>query len=287
MIIIYFNCQFNVSHSIYIITLLTVCLISGDQEVNKTRLTRYAQYLRSIFPSNDANILELAAKTMGRIATCLGIKRGEYVEFEIKRAFEWLAEDRNESKRLSACLILRELAIAMPSNFFQHINDFFNYIMIPLRDSKESIREAAGKALRAAFVVTAQRELPEQSNKAHWYIQCYEEAVTSFSDHLCRDRTISRDEHVHGALLILNELLRCSNSVWEKKYTTLMQKLDSQQDISDEMSTFNPKTQNSWAYQSCLEDKQQSFTIYESSICKKLVSEKYDQISVGKVFEQI
>ncbi|CAG9564543.1 unnamed protein product [Danaus chrysippus] len=267
--------------------LIIVCLISGDQEVNKTRLTRYAQYLRSIFPSNDANILELAAKTMGRIATCLGIKRGEYVEFEIKRAFEWLAEDRNESKRLSACLILRELAIAMPSNFFQHINDFFNYIMIPLRDSKESIREAAGKALRAAFVVTAQRELPEQSNKAHWYIQCYEEAVSSFSDHLCRDRTITRDEHVHGALLILNELLRCSNSVWEKKYTTLMQKLDSQQEISDEMSTFNPKTQNSWTYQSCLEDKQQSFTIYESSICKKLVSEKYDQISVDVMAQQI
>ncbi|KAJ8712457.1 hypothetical protein PYW07_005299 [Mythimna separata] len=267
--------------------LTIVCLIGGDTETTKTRNIRYAYYLRNVFPSTDLNVLELGAKTMGRLAVTLGIKRGEYVESELKRAYEWLAEERNEGKRLSAVMILRELAISMPSYFFQHINGFFNYIMIPLRDPKEQIREAAAKALRAALVITSQREIPEQSNKAHWYIQCFEQSMLSFAEQPGRERGLSRDDHVHGALLILNELLRCSNAAWEKKYTTLMQKLDSEQDISDEMTSLNSKVQNSWTVQQFPEDKSQHTLVYESSICKKLIGEQYEKICLDVMAQQI
>lgn len=236
--------------------------------------------MRNIFPCNDVSILELAAKTMGRLAVSLGVKRGEYVEVEIKRAFEWLSEERSESKRLSAVLILRELAIAMPSYFYQHISGFFQNIHTALRDPKEQIRETAAKALRAAFVVTSQREQPDQSNKAHWYSDCYTEAMTSFSDHNLRG--LNRDEHVHGALLILNELLRCSNATWEKKYTTLMQKLDAEQETSDEMLSLSSKLHSTWASQSFSEEKNSPLGIYESNICKKLMQEKYEKIASGK-----
>ncbi|KAL0821941.1 hypothetical protein ABMA28_005332 [Loxostege sticticalis] len=244
--------------------LTIVCLIGGDTETTKTRTIRYAHYLRNIFPSTDISVLELAAKTMGRLAASLGVKRGEYVEYEMKRAYEWLAEERNEGKRLSAVLILRELAIAMPSYFYQHIHHFFKHIVVALRDPKDQIREAAAKALRAALAVTAQREIPENSNKIQWYSECYEEAVTSFTDQIARDRGLSRDDHVHGALLILNELLRCSNSAWEKKYTMLMQKLDAEQETSDDMSSLSSKVHNSWS--SNTDDKNQNTPIYESNI---------------------
>lgn len=275
-------CQpFSNTIDLKFILLVSVCLIGGDTETTKTRLNRYAQYLRNIFPSNDVSILELAAKTMGRLAVSLGVKRGEYVEVEIKRAYEWLSEERSESKRLSAVLILRELAIAMPSYFYQHIGGFFNNIHSALRDPKEQIRELAAKTLRAAFVVTSQREQPDQSNKVHWYSECYEEAMTSFSDNTVRERGLSRDEHVHGALLILNELLRCSNAAWEKKYTMLMQKLDTEQDVSDEMFSLSSKMHNSWTIQS-LEEKHTSIGIYESSVGRKLIVEKYEKIASGK-----
>ncbi|XP_050677035.1 serine/threonine-protein kinase Tor-like [Leptidea sinapis] len=267
--------------------LIIVCLISGDNDINKTRISRYAHYLRNIFPTSDTNILELASKTMGRITVTLGIKRGEFVENEIKRSFEWLAEDRSESKRLSACYILKELAIAMPSYFFQHINGFFNHIVIALKDPKEQIREVAAKALRAAFVVTSQREVPGQQKRAHWYIQCYEEAMSSFCDHNARDRGLSRDDNVHGALLIINELLRCANSSWEKEYTSLMQKLDAGQDTSDEMSSFNSKLQSTWQYQNDSEDKIQTVVILESSICRQLITDKYDKIASDVMAQQI
>ncbi|XP_063386594.1 serine/threonine-protein kinase mTor-like [Cydia fagiglandana] len=266
--------------------LTIVCLIGGDTETTKSRTIRYTQYLRNVFPSADIGIVELAAKAMGRLAATLGVKRGEYVEQEMKRCYEWLSEERNEGKRLSAVLILKELAIAMPSWFYQQITKFFNHIMIALRDPKDQIREAAAKALRAALVVTAQRELPEQINKVQWYSECYEEAMTSFTDQPIREKGLNRDDHVHGALLILNELLRCSNSAWEKQYTALMQKLDAEQDTSDEIMSLGTKIQTSWNPQHFSEEKNQT-VIYESNICKQLITEKYEKICSDVMAQQI
>lgn len=259
-----------------------MCLIGGDTENTKTRTIRYANYLKNVFPSSDVSILELAAKTMGRLATTLGVKRGEFVEAEIKQAYDWLVEERNEGKRLSATLILKEMAVTMPSYFYQHANGFFDHIMLAFRDPKEQIREAAGKALRAAFEVTSQRENPKQPTKAHWYIQSYEEATTSFSDLTIREKGFGRDDHVHGALLILNELLRCSNSAWEKKYTALMQKLEAEQDVSDEISSLYMKVHCGSSAQYFIEDGTQSTITYESSVCRQLIMDKYDEICTGK-----
>lgn len=131
-------------------------------------------------------------------------------------------------------------------------------------------------------MVTAQRELPIQTNKVQWYSECYEEAMTSFTDQPIREKGLTRDDHVHGALLILNELLRCSNSQWEKQYTALMQKLDADQDTSDEIMSLNAKITTSWNQQQFCEEKLQPASIFESAICKKLITEKYEKICSGK-----
>lgn len=47
-------------------------------------------------PSSDVSVMELVAKTMGRLALVSGSKASEYVTFEVKRAFEWLSGDRVE-----------------------------------------------------------------------------------------------------------------------------------------------------------------------------------------------
>lgn len=61
-----------------------------------TRISRFANYLRNLLPSNDVGVMELVAKTMGKLALASGSKASEYVEFEVKRAFEWLSGDRVE-----------------------------------------------------------------------------------------------------------------------------------------------------------------------------------------------
>ncbi|XP_050347704.1 serine/threonine-protein kinase mTOR [Nymphalis io] len=266
--------------------LAIVCLIGGDCDTTKTRITRFANYLRNLLPSSDVGVMELAAKTVGRLATVSGVKRAEYVEFEVKRAFEWLSEERNEGRRHSAVLLLKEMAIAMPTYFYQQVSGFFDHILIALKDPKQQIREAAAKALRAGLVVTAQRETAKQSTaKPQWYMQCYEEAMSSFEEIPIKEKGITKEDRVHGGLLILNELLRCSNASWEKKYTYLMRSLDTQKDItvSDDIIFISSKLHSPSVKRGYLcdgfktENVQYPVPIYESEVCKKLLIEKIER----------
>lgn len=267
--------------------LAIVCLIGGDCDTTKTRITRFANYLRNLLPSSDVGVMELAAKTVGRLATVSGIKRAEYVEFEVKRAFEWLSEERNEGRRHSAVLLLKELAIAMPTYFYQQVSGFFDHILIALKDPKQQIREAAAKALRAGLVVTSQRETAKQSTaKLQWYMQCYEEAMFSFEDIPLKEKSMTKEDRVHGGLLILNELLRCSNSVWEKKYTQFIHNFDTQKDltVSDDIIFISAKLHSPSVKRGYLcdgfktENVQYPVPIYESAVCRKLLTEKFEKI---------
>jgi FKBP12-rapamycin complex-associated protein len=83
-------------------TCVSVCLIRADVGNINTRISRFANYLRNLLPSNDTDVMELAAKTVGKLALVYGTYIAEYVEFEVKRAFEWLGGDRHEGKRYAA-----------------------------------------------------------------------------------------------------------------------------------------------------------------------------------------
>lgn len=80
---------------------LTVSLI-GVEGGNATRISRFANYLRNLLPSSDPAVMEMASKAMGRLAMAGDTFTAEYVEFEVKRALEWLGADRNEGRRHAA-----------------------------------------------------------------------------------------------------------------------------------------------------------------------------------------
>lgn len=238
--------------------------------------------------------MELAAKTVGRLATVSGVKRAEYVEFEVKRAFEWLSEERNEGRRHSAVLLLKEMAIAMPTYFYQQVSGFFDHILIALKDPKQQIREAAAKALRAGFVVTAQRETAKQSTaKPQWYMQCYEDATLTFEDIPMKEKGMSKEDRIQGGILILNELLRCSNAVWERKYSHLMQSLNPQKDItlSEDIIFISMKLHSPSVKRGYLCDgyKTENVTypvpIYESEVCRTLLTAHFEKICKGKLYK--
>lgn len=79
-----------------------MCLIGADVGNKNNRISRFANYLRNLLPSADPAVMELAAKTVGKLALDSGTYADQYVEFEVKRAFEWLGGVRNESKRYAA-----------------------------------------------------------------------------------------------------------------------------------------------------------------------------------------
>ena len=77
-------------------------LIGVDVGNTTTRMSRFANYLRNLIPSNDVTVMEMAAKAVGILAVSSGAYAAEYVEFEMKRALEWLTGDRNEGRRHAA-----------------------------------------------------------------------------------------------------------------------------------------------------------------------------------------
>lgn len=74
----------------------------GVEGGNATRIGRFANYLRNLLPSNDPVVMEMASKAIGRLAMAGDTFTAEYVEFEVKRALEWLGADRNEGRRHAA-----------------------------------------------------------------------------------------------------------------------------------------------------------------------------------------
>ncbi|XP_060521647.1 serine/threonine-protein kinase mTor [Cylas formicarius] len=272
--------------------LAIVCLIGVDVGNMTTRISRFANYLRNLLPSHDVGVMELVAKTMGSLAMVSGSKASEYVEFEVKTALEWLSGDRNESKRHAAVLVLKELAIALPTYFYQQVSQFFDLIFWAIQDPKQAIREAAIEALRAALIVTAQRETTKHNQKgaSSWYKQCYDMS----GEFLTVDRgERTKDERVHGSLLILNELFRCANASWERKYVTLQESID-RTPSSDDVDHFSfnrppflfpihaKKKANSIILSALAPEKP---VILESFICHQLIAEKYEYICVD-VFNQ-
>ncbi|KAG1660885.1 Serine/threonine-protein kinase mTOR [Nymphon striatum] len=190
--------------------ILAIISLTGLDIINLTQLNRFVYYLRSALPCNDQEITFLIAKALGKLALALGPNTAEFVDFEVRRVLEWVGLERNESKRYAAVLILRALAVSTPTLFYIQVQKFFDAIFVATRDSKPLIREGAISALRAALVLTAQRET-KVTHKPPYYSQCYEEFARGFDDVPNREKGGNRDDRIHGSLLILNELLRCSN----------------------------------------------------------------------------
>ncbi|KAH8263388.1 hypothetical protein KR044_008014 [Drosophila immigrans] len=202
------------------------CLISGDGPITRKGISPYLNRLRDLLLINDVSVMEIAARSLVKLANMPGSKGAESFDFDIKKAFEMLSGDRQEYRRHAAVFILRELAIALPTYFYQQILTFFEHIFNAIFDPKPAIRESAGEALRAALIVTAQRENTKQSSEPQWYKICYDEAHSSFNTEPAtgkEQKGMTRDDRIHGGLIVFNELFRCANAEWERRYNQLKQ----------------------------------------------------------------
>nr|NP_524891.1 mechanistic target of rapamycin, isoform A [Drosophila melanogaster]Q9VK45.1 RecName: Full=Serine/threonine-protein kinase mTor; AltName: Full=Target of rapamycin; AltName: Full=mechanistic Target of rapamycin [Drosophila melanogaster]AAF53237.1 mechanistic target of rapamycin, isoform A [Drosophila melanogaster]CCB63099.1 target for rapamycin [Drosophila melanogaster]CCB63100.1 target for rapamycin [Drosophila melanogaster]CCB63101.1 target for rapamycin [Drosophila melanogaster]CCB63102. len=201
------------------------CLINCEGSLTARKgISPYLNRLRDLLLINDVSVMEIAARSLVKLANMPTSKGADSFDFDIKKAFEVLRGERQEYRRHSAVFILRELAIALPTYFYQHILTFFEVIFNAIFDPKPAIRESAGEALRAALIVTAQRESTKQSSEPQWYRICYDEANGSFNADLGSSKDqkgVTRDDRIHGGLVVFNELFRCANATWERRYTSL------------------------------------------------------------------
>ncbi|KAG8568461.1 hypothetical protein GDO81_014010 [Engystomops pustulosus] len=296
----------NSSYAHCILLFLSVSLM-GVEGGNATRISRFANYLRNLLPSSDPVVMEMASKAMGRLAMAGDTFTAEYVEFEVKRALEWLGADRNEGRRHAGVLVLKELAVSAPTFFFQQVQSFFDNIFYAVWDPKQAIREGAVAALRACLILTTQRE-PKELQKPLWYKQTYVEAEKGFDETLFKEKGMNRDDRLHGALLIINELVRISSMEGERLREE-MEEITQQQQVHDkhckELMTFGLKPRHITPFASVQSVQPQTTnallsllgytgqqgilgygtapmpeksTLVESRACRELIEEKFDQI---------
>uniref|UniRef100_A0A6I8SE13 Serine/threonine-protein kinase TOR n=1 Tax=Xenopus tropicalis TaxID=8364 RepID=A0A6I8SE13_XENTR len=284
--------------------ILAIVSLIGVEGGNATRISRFANYLRNLLPSSDPGVMEMASKAMGRLAMAGDTFTAEYVEFEVKRALEWLGADRNEGRRHAAVLVLRELAVSAPTFFFQQVQPFFDNIFFAVWDPKQAIREGAVAALRACLILTTQRE-PKELQKPLWYRAT---KGVGFDETLSKEKGMNRDDRIHGALLIINELVRISSMEGERLREE-MEEITQQQMVHDkhckDLMTFGLKPRHITPFASFQSVQPQpsnallsllgytgqqgilgygaapmpdKTTLVESRACRELVEEKFDQI---------
>lgn len=219
--------------------IILMCILLDAPVLEKIRpniCPPFANHLRKVVErlnTHDIELFDLIACTIGKIALKSGSSTPNFVEFEIGRAIECITNEGNHlSKRHSAILNLRELAIVTPSYFFSFVMHFFESIFVAISEPK--LRDPGISALRAALYVVVERErlaslsvatdsktaasktsrIDQQIPKC--FEICYDEVLKGFMHEKSPDannkaHAKDREEKIHASLLILNELFRCSH----------------------------------------------------------------------------
>ncbi|KAF9172143.1 phosphatidylinositol kinase- protein kinase tor1 [Mortierella sp. AD011] len=183
-------------------------LIGVEDEDNTAQETRFANYLRQLFPS-DVPTMTVAARALGKLAQQRGLFTADFVEFELTRAIEWMAGDRQEARRHASVLILAELARHANVIVYPHVGTILNNIWGAMREPKQAIREAAADTLSAVLVLIADRVTSQNQQTVSWYNRIHDEAQ--------RGLRIASTESIHGSLLIFRELtLHANMYIYEK-----------------------------------------------------------------------
>ncbi|CAH2355370.1 serine/threonine-protein kinase Tor2p [[Candida] railenensis] len=213
---------------------------SGVGEENATKTARFSNYLGTLIVSNDLTIMKQATKTLGKLATPGGTLTVDFVDFEAKRAIEWLQSDtrQHENRRHAAILIITALADNAPTLLYPFINQILEHLWIPLRDHKLIIRTDAAVALQRCMAIiydrdvdsrrfwiknlidSASKVLNEKQLSQHQANQA--EEITGYDDstpfgiaantayNLITATTsgLQSSEAIHGSLLVYRELVK-------------------------------------------------------------------------------
>lgn len=164
---------------------------------SKQNLFRYYNYVKSVLPDADIYVMLAASKTLGHIAEIGGAAFGDrFMDYEVPAAIGLLQGDKQEPGRYAGVLILKELARNSPTYFHTHIDLVFEKILIPLRDSRVIVREAAAELLAACLEIVTHRERQAPSRFLYKVLQDAQLGLKT-----------SAPEVIHGSLLTFRELL--------------------------------------------------------------------------------
>lgn len=180
------------------------------------KITKFCMILKNFLSSqvSDSGSLKEGAKLLGKLAresakSTSKTKTAEWVEFESKRAMEWLEDHRSklEIRRYAAVLVLKELAENAPTLFYPHVGNFIIHMWHGIKDSYENVRIASVHALRAVLALIAERQ---STSRVEWYHDIWDKTEYGLQK--------GKVEQIHGCLLVLGELLRNTGAFMQERF---------------------------------------------------------------------
>eukprot|EP00798_Chlamydomonas_sp_ICE-L_P022752 gene22752-29919_t len=192
---------------------------AGD---DAAKISKLANLLSKVLEDAEEPVLvDIAAKTLGHLVQSGGSMASDIVEREVNRALQWCDPrvEPSEARRLSAVLLLKELAERAPAVFNVHVKIFIDSIWHPLRDSKPAMREAGVQALMACLVLVEKRET---RYRVQWYYKLFEQTMRGLNrDH--RTGAMPNADSIHGSLLALAELLQHTGEFLLARYKEVVE----------------------------------------------------------------
>lgn len=175
---------------------------------SKKKCYRFYNYVKFALPNPDIKVMPAAADALGKIVDAGGPVFDEaFMDYEVPGAIEQLVSERQFNGRYAGVLILKELALHNSTCFHPHISLVFDKLLLPLRDTRLYVREAAAELLAACLEIIAQRE---------------RQSKTPFSTKLLQDAQaglkMTQAEVIHGSLLMYRELLLHSGMFMKESY---------------------------------------------------------------------
>ncbi|CUM64043.1 uncharacterized protein PRCAT00001631001 [Priceomyces carsonii] len=179
---------------------------SGVGDENATKTARFSNYLGSLILSNDLTIMRQATETLGKLATPGGALTGDFVDFEAKRAIEWLQSEnkQHENRRHAAILIVSALGDNAPTLLFGYINQILEHIWVALKDYKLVIRQDAAITLRKCMQIIYERDV---ASRHHW-MKFFIDIASKNLENVEENYVYTSIESVHGSLLVYRELVK-------------------------------------------------------------------------------
>ena len=155
---------------------------SREGEENAARTARFLNYLSLLILLNDVNIMKESITTLGKLATPGGTLTGEFVDFEAKRAIEWLQSEGkpSEMQRHAAVLIISALAQNVPLLLQGYVLLILDHMWIPLRDQKLVVRADAATCLEKCIDIIYWRDA---DMRRRWVRLLMDQALAVLSPH--------------------------------------------------------------------------------------------------------
>ncbi|KAJ3128378.1 phosphatidylinositol kinase- protein kinase tor1 [Nowakowskiella sp. JEL0407] len=208
-------------------------LIDIEVQHSALNVAHFANYLRKLLPGNgassdlDLKTLRIAAQALSRLAIPGGTLTTEFVDFEIKRALEYLQSPVNpaanslvslystiNTRRYSSVLILSAFSISSAALVYPYVPQILDLIWFAVKEEYEVTRREAVKVIALCLNMLQKRENRERKR---WIKQVIQE-VEGFLQG-------PGVPQIHGGFLVLQVLLERNELLLVPKYQQLSQSI--------------------------------------------------------------